>query len=225
MKVTVINWPKNPLKSIYCAVENMNGNMIHDLDEINIKDALETIKELTKTQLNTAMEFGGSYVFQIEGIPRAMTHQIVRNRVGASYSQESMRFVTKEGDDFDFHSGSSVDNVEKQKAYVNYMCQAKSNYERLLELGVDNQDARGILPINTNTKIGVRYNLLTMINVLQVRLCYQSQPFWVELADKMVKEVERVSGKNVADLLVKYCVRYGECGFKSVYDRDCPHRG
>jgi thymidylate synthase (FAD) len=222
MKVTLISWPNNPLKSIHCAVENMNGNMIHDMESITKDEALATLKELKKTKLNGAIEFGGDYIFQIEGVPRAFTHQIVRNRVGASYSQESMRFAAKTGNRFDYSTGSSVNTEEQKKAFEMAMNDAQANYEGLLDLGVENQDARGALPINTNTKIGVRFNLMTLVKIAEVRLCYQSQGHWRKVVERMKEEISEKVSPEIASLLVKICDRTGKCEFKSLFDRHCP---
>ena len=221
MKVTLISWPNNPLKSIHCAVENMNGNMIHDMNSITKDEALVTLKELKKTKLNGALEFGGDYIFQIEGVPRAFTHQIVRNRVGASYSQESMRFATKTGENFSYSTGNSVNNEEQKRAFEGAMKDAQSNYGNLLNMGVENQDARGVLPINTNTKIGVRFNLMTLVKIAEVRLCHQSQGHWREVVEEMKREISEKVNPEIASLLVKICDRTGKCEFKSLFDREC----
>lgn len=197
--------------------------MIHDIESVSKEKAVETIKELNKTRLNGAVEFGGDFVFQIEGVPRAFTHQAVRKRVGASYSQESMRFATKEGNKFSYATGKSIraDN-DLNALYGGFMNDISQKYEKLLSKGAEQQDARGILPINTNTKIGIRYNLMTLIRLAEVRLCYQSQGHWRTVIEKMKKEVKGKVGKSVADLLVKACDRTGKCEFISVFDRDCP---
>lgn len=223
MKVTLISWPNNPLKAIHAAVQNMSGNMIHDMDSISREEALETLEELKRTRLNGAIEFGGDYIFQIEGVPRAFTHQAVRNRVGASYSQESMRFAAKRGEQFQYATGPSVTaDPLKQAVYDAIMKEIQTAYEEMLDQGVETQDARGVLPINTLTKIGVRFNLMTLIKIAEVRLCYQSQGHWKDVVLQMKKEINDKVDPAIAKLLVKACDRTGKCEFKSVFDRDCP---
>lgn len=223
MEVTLIDYPKNPLKTIHAAVKNMEGNMIHDMDKISRKEAKQTLKELSKTRLNGALEFGGSYVFQIEDVPRAFTHQAVRNRVGASYSQESMRFAAKTGEKFDYATGESIKpNSLNKTVYDAIMDAIHEKYEKLLKRGAKNEDARGILPINTLTKIGVRFNLMTLIKIAEVRLCYQSQGHWRDVVEQMKNEIHMKVDPDIAKLLRKACSRTGKCEFKSVFDRECP---
>jgi len=223
MKITLISWPSHPLKAIHCAVQNMNGNMIHDLDSISDKQALKTLNELKKTRLNGAIEFGGDYVFQIEDVPRAFTHQCVRNRVGASYSQESMRFAVKKGDDFKYDTGMTIENDEvRNHEYKLAMKDVQKSYEKLLDIGVSPEDARGLLPINTLTKIGVRFNLMTLVKIAEVRLCYQSQGHWRTVVERMKDEIAEKVSPEIASLLVRACDRTGKCEFKSIFDRECP---
>lgn len=221
MKVTLINWPQYPLRSIHCAVENMNGNMIHDITKVSVEKAMNTVKNLSKTRLNSALEFGGDYFFQIEGVSRAFTHQMVRNRIGATYSQESMRFVDKNPIPVKIPESF---NPQQSEIFISTMSWLQNNYERLLALGASVQDCRDMLPIGTLTKIGVRYNFMTLLRVCEVRLCYQSQAHWYEAARQFKTEISEKCNPHLAELLVKACERSGECEFRSVYDRDCPHR-
>jgi thymidylate synthase (FAD) len=222
-KVTLISWPTNPLKAIVAAVENMSGNMIHDMDEITDEQIREIVHQLNKTKINGAFEFGGDYVFQIEGVPRAFTHQAVRKRVGATYSQESMRFASKYGEQFDYDTGPSIKGDPlREKVYDAIMDEISKAYDKLIDEGAETQDARGALPINTLTKIGVRFNLMTLMHIADVRLCYQSQGHWVNIVKQMKQEIAEKVSPIVAGLLVKACDRTGKCEFKAIFDRDCP---
>jgi thymidylate synthase ThyX len=133
-----------------------------------------------------------------------------------------MRFAAKTGNRFDYSTGSSVNTEEQKKAFEMAMNDAQANYEGLLDLGVENQDARGALPINTNTKIGVRFNLMTLVKIAEVRLCYQSQGHWRKVVERMKEEISEKVSPEIASLLVKICDRTGKCEFKSLFDRHCP---
>lgn len=219
-KITLVTWTNNPIKAIASQVNNMMGNMTHDLDTIEIEDAVETIKELRKTSLLGALETL-DLLFQIEDVPRSFTHQLVRNRVGATYHQESLRFATKTGG-FDYDIGGSVKTDEQMVTFEEAMGVISSYYDRLVEMGVDTQDARGVLPINVNTKIGFKVNFRTLIKMCEVRLCYQSQPHWFKIASMMKREVETKIHPDLAEFLVPYCDRNGKCGYKAIFDRECP---
>ena len=85
VKVTLVAWTQNPLQVIHAMTQNMAGNMITDLSTISEAEALETVRQLGRTHLNGPFEFV-NFVFQIEDVPRNITHQMVSTRI-ASYIQ------------------------------------------------------------------------------------------------------------------------------------------
>ena len=201
--------------------QNMLGNIITDLDTISEEEAIETIRELQHTSLGGPMEYV-DFTFQVEGVPRALTHQMVRTRVGAVYSQESLRFCAKTGEQFKYDVGPSIKTEEQREVYHKAMEGMQQAYEDLLEAGVATQDARGALPINILTNIGVKYNLKTLIGIAEVRLCTQRQPHWISIINQMKQEITNKVHPVLGELLVMYCDRHNRCGYKSIYDRKCP---
>lgn len=220
-KVTLVSWMCNTEKAIHALTQNMFGNMITDLSEISDEEAQGTMQELTKTSLGGPLE-AGEFIFQVEMVPRSFTHQMVRTRIGASYSQESLRFAVKNEGQFNFAVGPSIVNEEQLEEYFKAMEDSQLHYDRLIELGVAPEDARGVLPINIATCIGVKYNLNTLINVAKVRLCIQSQKHWVSVVNQMKKEIAEKVSPQLASFLKPFCQHTGRCGYKSVYDRKCP---
>lgn len=221
--VTLISWTNKPLQVIHAMTQNMQGNIITDLDSIKEEDAIETVKQLQKTSLGGPLEYV-DFTFQVEGVPRALTHQMVRTRVGAVYSQESLRFCAKTGEQFKYDIGPSIRTKKQKETYQEVMENIQRAYEDLLATGVETQDARGVLPINILTNIGIKYNLKTLMGIAEVRLCKQSQPHWVDVIMQMKREIANKVHPALADLLMMYCDRHGKCGFESVYDRDCPKK-
>lgn len=217
LKVTLVTWTNNPVKAIASQVKNMLGDMVHDLDEISEEEALKILGELKKTSLGGALETL-DLVFQIENIPRAITHQIVRHRVGATYHQESLRFALKT-DGFEYEIGPTITDPEE---FEKLMATILEYYKKEIENGAETQDARGVLPINTLTKIGFKVNFKTLIHMSHVRLCYQSQPFWKKLMGLMKKEIGEKVHPELAEFLKPACQVSGRCEFKSVFDRKCP---
>lgn len=223
-KVTLIAWTQNPLQVIHAMTQNMAGNMITDLSTIKEADALETVRQLGRTHLNGPFEFV-NFVFQIEDVPRTLTHQMVRTRI-ASYSQESLRFTVKAGNEFRYALPTRVyyDPALKAK-YEAAMKGSAMAYEELIEAGAATEDARGVLPLNILTNIGVKWDLKTLIGIAEVRLCYQSQEHWKAVIAQMKQEIAEKVHPAIADLLQPYCDNHdGKCGFQSIYDRKCPRQ-
>lgn len=223
-KVTLIAWTQNPLQVIHAMTQNMAGNVITDLSQVDEAEALETVAQLRKTSLQGPFEFV-NFVFQIEGVPRTLTHQMVRTRI-ASYSQESLRFTVKAGNEFKYDLPTRVYNDPALKAkYEAAMKGSAMAYEELIEAGASTEDARGVLPLNILTNIGVKWDLKTLIGIAEVRLCYQSQAHWRSVIEQIKQEIAEKVDPAIADLLNPYCENHdGRCGFLSIYDRKCPRQ-
>jgi flavin-dependent thymidylate synthase len=220
-KVTLVSWSTDPVKTIAAQVLNMQGAMVHDLNDISDSQATTILEQLKKTKLNGALEFV-DFTFQIEGVTRAFTHQLVRHRVGASYSQESLRFSAKTGESFKVEVGPSIDTDDMGVIWETAIEGIQWGYEQLLRLGAKTEDARGLLPTNILTNIGVKLNLKTLMNIAEVRLCHQAQAHWQDVVRQMKQEIATKVSPGLASLLVKACDRSGRCEFKAVFDRPCP---
>ena len=225
-KVSLIDGYQNPIKTIHAMAHNMRGNMIHDISTIDWNEALETLREFNpmKTKLIGVLEFA-QFVFQVENVPRAFTHQLVRHRT-CTFSQESLRFALRDDATFGYDIGPSVRSAEPgvRILYEEFMGEAVKTYQELISAGVASQDARGILPINTMTKIGFQIDFRTLLGIAEVRECYQSQDHWKPIMRQIKSELcnKVVGGDILASWLVAACERTGRCEFKSTWDRKCP---
>ena len=230
LKISLIDSYGDPIRTMYAMAQNMRGNMIHreELKQVPIETAIETLEEFDpkKTRLTGVLEFFWM-AFQVEFVPRAFTHQLVRHRQCA-FSQESLRFTVKAGGDFQYDIGPSVlnninHNRDTVKEYEAIMEMIQQGYAKLLDMGVKTEDARGVLPINTMTKIGFQIHFRELIKVCEVRDCYQSQAHWKRVMAMIKDEIKcNVPG---GDYLVKWlipaCERSGRCEFTSLWDRAC----
>lgn len=220
LKVTCISATQEPKKVIAAGVLNMRGDMRHSLDDISDEEADTIFNEMKKTSLNGVFEWI-TLVFQMEDVTRAFTHQLVRHRVGFSFSQESMRF-TKVAPVKALAGPSLAKNPEAMKVWNDALQEIDFAYQEMQELGVDTQDARGILPTNVFTKIGFSTNYRSLVQLCGDRLCYQAQDEWRRVVGAIKDEVRRVWGDDFADYLVPVCYHTKSCKFESVFDRPCP---
>lgn len=239
MKVTLIEATRRPIFSAYVASENMVGNVMTLMSEVSepLTRIVNKVVSLGDSKLAGPLEFV-HFTFQVEDVPRWFTHQLVRTRVGVSYSQVSLRFNDPTEGGYKIHVplGLEDEMVDIFNVAVDVSTKA---YQRLVEMGLPREEARGLLPMGTLTTIGVNYSLKTLMALAETRMCHQAQPIWVEFM-KQVRAAIRsyyltlptqedvVPNDEVADvlcrLLVRSCDRYGRCTFKSMYDRDCPVR-
>lgn len=133
------------------------------------------------------------FSFAVQGVSRALTHQLVRHRL-ASYSQQSQRYVKE--DDFDYIIPPSIARNNAAKIeFEKLMSTIQQSYNKLLVLlGQDNlsgesanQDARFCLPQAAETKIVVTMNCRELLHFFQHRCCERAQWEIRSLAEKMLQ--------------------------------------
>lgn len=108
------------------------------------------------------------YVFLIEGVSRAFTHQFVRNRHG-SYAQQSLRVVSLDAG-YDFVMPERIAASERATEIVNGVNDhIHAAYRELTGLGIPTEDARSILPTNVATNIACKFNLRTLSELAKSR--------------------------------------------------------
>jgi len=133
-----------------------------------------------------------TFTFGIEGISRVTSHQLVRHRVGASYSQKSQRYVSE--DQFDYivpHTIKKNKNLESY--YEAIMKEINSAYKLMIDQGIPPEDARYLLPNATETKMIVTFNARSLYHFFKLRCCNRAQWEIRELANIMLKEVKKVA--------------------------------
>jgi len=128
-----------------------------------------------------------SATFEVSGISRAATHQLVRHRL-ASYSQESQRYVSMSDPEWVLPPAIAK-NPEAMAIWDEFADAAKAAYQALRELGVRKEDARFVLPNATATRIVVTMNLRQLLHVFRIRISPAAQ--W-EIRDVCVRMLELV---------------------------------
>lgn len=158
------------------------------------------------------------FTFQIEGISRACSHQLVRHRL-ASYSQQSQRYVIMNDKDYFVIPESLKENVSEYVQYVSVMRYLFNEYERMIESGIPMEDARYILPNACCTNITVTMNARELRHFLKLRLCNRAQWEIHELAVRMLASVI-----DIAPVLFEgvgpACIMDGKCKEKKRCDKD-----
>ena len=139
-----------------------------------------------------------SYTFLLEGVSRALTHQLVRHRV-ASYSQRSQRYVSAEAFEYIIPpslAGKTVQTdkgpVDAETYYREFMERSAVAYRALREaLGgsgeAANEDARYVLPNASETKIMVTMNARELFHFFGERLCMRAQWEIRRVAEEMLR--------------------------------------
>ncbi len=143
-----------------------------------------------------------SVTFDISGVSRACSHQLVRHRI-ASYSQESQRYVDMSAPEFVVPPSVARD-PEAQAIWDEFMAQVADTYHRLRELGVRKEDARFVLPNATATRIIVTMNFRSLRHLFSVRCDRAAQWEIRELALEMLRQVHDIAPSVFGDLYERY---------------------
>lgn len=179
-------------------------------------ELMETMpEERVKSVLSTIMKSGhfstlehASYTFAIDGVSRALTHQLVRHRL-ASFNQQSQRYVKFTNGLETIKPASVAENPEANEIFEAAIDHAVSAYSRLLELGIPAEDARYLLPNAAETKIVVTMNVRELLHFFDLRCCNRAQWEIRDLALKMLELVKPTAPYVFADAGAS-CVR-GAC--------------
>lgn len=133
-----------------------------------------------------------SFTFALEGISRALSHQLVRHRI-ASYSQQSQRYV--DGSRFDYIMPPAVArNAAARERFESFMEEVGEAYRDLKTLlegdgrtgAKANEDARFVLPQAAETRIVVSMNCRSLLNFFEHRCCARAQWEIRRVADMML---------------------------------------
>jgi len=202
MKVTLTRITENPILAIEEAASNCYNSEATGDGKI--------MKHCIKSGHTSVTEFC-DFTFHIEGISRALSHQLVRHRL-ASYAQRSQRYCSEDG--FNYVKPNTVKPGDAANViYDNAMEYLANTYKLLQELGIPNEDARMVLPNACETQIEVKMNLRTLMNFMNERLCTCAQWEIRNLAWEMRKQV-LLQVPELDSYLVPKCEKYGkEFGF------------
>lgn len=146
-------------------------------------------EERVRYLIRKAIELGhhdilehGTFTFDLRGISRACSHQLVRHRI-ASYSQQSQRYV-KITRTFGYIKppsleGKSVKIMIKGKefklTFEDLIDICKRAEEEFIKLGVKAEDARYIRPNASITNIVVTMNPRELLHVFSLRCALDAQ--------------------------------------------------
>jgi len=198
--VKLLDLTSNPLALIYsacrqCYSADFAGDIYDKIKDDPQKQAA-FIKKIIASGHESPLEHV-KFTFAVEGVSRALTHQLVRHRL-ASYSQQSQRYVKE--DDFDYIIPPSIEgNQAAKEEFEKAMAAIRESYSRISgflgESGLSgeaaNQDARFVLPQAVETKIVVTMNCRQLLHFFNQRCCSRAQWEIRKLADKMLGECRK----------------------------------
>ena len=219
MKVTLVNHTPLPLETLIFTKSTRLKMSSTSLDEIILwpeEKKLEELQYMLGT-IKSSWEFV-DFIFLIEDVSRAFTHQLVRHRIGTSFAQQSQRTVDMS--DFNVVTPEGIaSNCSLVNIYELAMNAINGAYEELLENGAAPEDARGVLPTNICTNIIFKANLRTLNQMCAERLCVKAQGEFQSVMQAIRAEVIKALSWTEPMLRV-HCASTGVCCFPTY--QKCP---
>lgn len=191
MLVNLIKYTPDPIKTVAVAARlcysPSGGSEL--FENLTTEEAEKLVRFVVKSgHLSTTEHI--SFTFSVEGVSRALTHQLVRHRI-ASYNQQSQRYV-KFFDNFAYITPPAIEkNPEVAVKFNEFIENIHKFYEEMLGFGVEPEDARYILPNAAETKIIVTMNGRELLHFFTVRCCNRAQWEIKMLAINMLKQVKK----------------------------------
>jgi thymidylate synthase (FAD) len=163
-----------------------------ELMETMSDEAVAKVLRIILTSGHTSALEHASFTFAIDGVSRALTHQLVRHRL-ASYNQQSQRYVSYTDEPAFIVPPDVASDPVASEAFLDSCAAAFVAYRRLLDSGVAPEDARYLLPNAMETKIVVTMNIRELLHFFELRCCKRAQWEIRELALVMLDLAEPVA--------------------------------
>lgn len=241
----------DPLGAVAAVGRMFKGIPTYDLADITDDERREYWAETFKSHLRAPHEFVQFHFF-VEGVDRSFTHQMVRQRT-ATFAQESLRFAVKENLAAETPLPPTIaEGSDAAKVWGETMDQIEIAYQRLVNSGIPAEDARGLLPHATTTRLHWRTNLNDLLHHAGNRLCTQAQFHWRILMVSIMRAIREYDPKvgqiraGIMDGEAKVygdtawqfeligtpspqtfapiCYHTGKCEFRAIFDRPCSIR-
>ncbi|HDP96284.1 MAG TPA: FAD-dependent thymidylate synthase [Euryarchaeota archaeon] len=173
MKIRLINHPRDPDRicaaaALSCYSREPSAAIFENITDENARKAIAKIVGMGHLSVIEHANF----TFSIEGVSRALTHQLVRHRI-ASYSQQSQRYVSMDRAEYIVPPSIAAD-PESLRRYEALMDVIWKEYAKLCE-NAPKEDARYVLPNACNTNITVTMNARELWHFFTLRCCRRAQ--------------------------------------------------
>jgi flavin-dependent thymidylate synthase len=188
MKVSLISYTQDASTLLLFTKSTrltLNPGLIDEIRSWPAERKLAELEYMANT-IPSSWEFV-DYVFLVEGVSRAYTHQQVRTRA-ASYAQQTMRVLDMGKYEYVYTDGNRA-NQEAMEAIESVNTVIQEGYRHLLSLGQAVEDARGILPTNIATNIVCKFNLRTFVDLAKARTGGRTQSEYQKVVNAMIDEV------------------------------------
>ena len=191
LKVELLSSTQDPEQNVVAAIRQCYSQV--GAKEIKQKTDKETRERLIRQVINsghTSTLEHASFTFSIEGVSRVTEIQLIRHRIGCSYSIQSGRYVKRGNAQYVIPPAILGGDKKILKKVRDHFDDTQKLYNELIDLGVKAEDARYCQPQSLKTKIVVTMNIRALLHFFELRCCKRAQWEIQHLANEMLKIVK-----------------------------------
>jgi len=181
MEVALIHHSPDPIETLYAAYRTCYSSDTPIEIWGKIRRGVipkEKMKKFIKDRLETGHNSPLEQVvfwFAVCGVSRSLSHQLVRHRIGISFSQQSQRYVKLDCTGISYVPPDSWKEKNLDGEYRELMHQIVVAYDHALKAGILPEDARFVLPNATKTNFQICVNFAELLHIGDLRLCTRAQ--------------------------------------------------
>ncbi|MCB5270580.1 MAG: FAD-dependent thymidylate synthase [Candidatus Cloacimonetes bacterium] len=206
--VSLITKTENPELAVYKAALNCTSSLpIASLQASDTASRDALIQRVLASRHMSILEHA-SFTFGIEGVSRALSHQLVRHR-HASFGQCSQRYTCFGNKEFRVPP-SVAGKKEALQVFLECMDAIQQGYDVLCSLGVPQEDARYLLPNAAQTKLVMTMNARELRHFFNLRCCTRAQWEIRSLANAML-QICQAEAPALFTYAGAFCREFGTC--------------
>lgn len=215
LRVKILNYP-NDIKLAIVSFLSQTWGPTFSLENFTQEEICEMMAiALEGKSLTTALECI-NFTFQIDGLSRASSHQLVRVRIGSGFSQKGMSDAYY--GDAQYVTPASIVAAGKTSEYEKAIKSAIKIYDELFKAGVPYQDARFVLPHAMTTSLVWSVNYLALKNFCAKRMM-RNQSWEMNMLCQLIKKELYNIYPELAVGLVPMCEFSHKCqSFGNLYE-------
>jgi len=201
MKVTLMSYTQNPELLCAKAMRRCYSSLSMEKLEEELKekgpDYIKYLMNRVKEDKSFDIWEHCSFTFEIEGISRSCSHQLVRHRL-ISFDQESQRFAPSPKD---YIIPPSIKGGYEE-LFRHHMDQSWTLYLDMVEKGkIPKQDARYVLPNAAETKLIMTLNGRSIMHLLYMRTSKSTQWEIKNLANEIYNLVKPLAPNIFSEII------------------------
>lgn len=257
-KVSLLSMTPDPLGTVASVLSLAKGETRAPGD-FSVDEKMYYWQQSSATHLRAPWEFIEFHFF-IDGVPRSWTQQLERQRT-ATYFEQSLRFAVIEdlpqsvalppslmgtvrplptwiyGSDVDIESWTpeQKDLQRRREIWEEGLRAVQDCYERLIDMGMPQEEARDLLPLGTCTRLHYRTSLRGLAEHAGNRLCTQAQWRWKFVFNEIIHAIRAYGTDHLdhdfddwqypiiadSEIFKPVCYSMGKCPWQSDFDRGC----